>query len=327
MGAFVMGLDGGSSKSHLALFDMAGKRIDFVSWGPLNHEVMDGGFEQLERELYNLIHLALDRNGLHMADLACGVFGMSGADTKKQHARITTIYQRLGLDHAVVINDAFLPIKAVSTTGYGIGAINGSGCTVAGIGLDGSMLQIGGCGGLTGDMGGGSQLGQTVARTVYASLFKGGKPTSLCAMLQKRLGVHRDEDFLDTLIEHLDSGAVTLSDLNRMLFEAAGQGDAVALRLLQETGEDSAMAIGNLLERLKFPSGEPVDVALAGSVYVKGCNPALVNALEDKAAQLAGGRTLRFTITDRPPVMGAIVWALNGFLPAGQAIARVRAQL
>ena len=327
MGAFVMGLDGGSSKSHLALFDTAGKRIDFVSWGPLNHEVMDDGFEQLERELHDLIHLALDRNGLRIADLARGVFGMSGADTKKQHAQITGIYRRLGLDRPVVINDAFLPIKAVSTSGCGIGAINGSGCTVAGIGADGSTLQIGGCGGLTGDLGGGSQLGQTAARAVYASLFKGGPQTLLSAMLKKRLDVSRDEDFLDTLIDHLDSEAVTLSDLNRMLFEAAGQGDAVALRLLQETGEDSAMAIGNLLERLPFPSGEPVDVALAGSVYVKGSHPALVNALQRKAASLAGSRKLRFTITDRPPVMGAIVWALDGFLPADQAIARVREQL
>ncbi len=326
MGSFVMGLDGGSSKSHLALFDTAGKRIDFVSWGPLNHEVMDGGFEQLEQELHDLIHLALDRNGLRMADLARGVFGMSGADTKKQHAQITGIYQRLGIDHPVVINDAFLPIKAVSTTGYGIGAINGSGCTVAGIGADGSTLQIGGCGGLTGDLGGGSQLGQTVARTVYASLFKGGPQTLLCEMLQKRLNVSRDEDFLDTLIEQLESRAITLSDLNRMLFEAANQRDAVALQLLQETGEDSAMAIGGLLNRLPFPSDKPIDVALAGSVYVKGGNPALVDALKSKASQLAGGRALRFTVTTRPPVMGAIVWALNDLLPAEQAIARVAAQ-
>ncbi|MEA5013399.1 MAG: BadF/BadG/BcrA/BcrD ATPase family protein [Candidatus Limiplasma sp.] len=327
MKGFVMGLDGGSSKSHLALFDISGTRIDFVSWGPLNHEVMDGGFEQLERELHELIRLALDRNGLRLEDLRRGVFGMSGVDTKKQQSKIHGIYQRLSIADPLVVNDAFLPIKAVSPTGYGIGAINGSGCTVAGLGLEGRMLQIGGCGGLTGDLGGGSQLGETVARTVYESIFKGGAPTMLSPMLRERLGVQRDEDFLDMLVERLDSGDVTLSDLNQMLFEAANQRDEVALRLLRETGEDSARAIGGLLQRLPFPKDGPVDVALAGSVYVKGSNPALVNALKDKATLLAKGRALRFTVTDRPPVMGAIVWALEGFLPAGEAIARVGPQL
>ena len=327
MSGFVMGLDAGSSKSHLALFDLSGARIDFVPWGPLNHENMDGGFEQLGRELRALVDLALERNELHMKDLARGVFGMSGADTARQRASIGAIYKRLGVRHPLVVNDAYLPIKAVSPTGCGIGAINGSGCTVAGIGADSAMLQIGGCGALTGDMGGGGHLGEVVAGTVYASLFKGGAETLLCPMLKRRLGVQRGEDFLDALIEQLDAGTLRLSDMGQMLFEAADRGDAVALGLLEATGKDSARAIAGLLERLPFPADEPVDVALAGSVYVKGSNPALVDALVRKATALAGGRTLRFTVTEHPPVMGAIVWALADYLPAGRAIERVGAQL
>ncbi|MEA4896674.1 hypothetical protein ACH6CV_12725 [Bacillota bacterium Meth-B3] len=327
MNGFVMGLDAGSSKSHLALFDLSGARIDFVPWGPLNHENMDGGFEQLEREMRALVALALKRNKLSIEGLVRGVFGMSGADTARQRASIRAICGRLGVKHPLVVNDAYLPIKAVSPTGCGIGAINGSGCTVAGIGVGSVMLQIGGCGGLTCDMGGGGHLGEVVAGTVYASLFKRGAQTLLCPMLKRRLGVTRDEDFLDALIEQLDAGTLMLSEMGQMLFEAADRGDAVSLQLLEATGEDSARAIVGLLDRLPFPAGEPVDVALAGSVYVKGSNPALVDALKRKATSLAGDRPLRFTVTDHPPVMGAIVWALTDYLPAERAIERVGAQL
>ena len=327
MKEFVMGLDGGSSKSHLALFDVYGRSIDFISWGPLNHEVMRDGFDRLEGELRALIRQALDRNNLHISGLKRGVFGMSGADTKKQHEKLTAIFQTLGIPKPLVVNDAFLPIKAVTSTGYGIGAINGSGCTVAGIGADGSTLQIGGFGGLSGDMGGGFQLGETVARTVYASLFKGGAPTMLWDMLKEKLSITRDEEYMEALVDQLEAGQLTLSDLNLMLFNAADQGDAVALRLLREIGEDSAKAIGTIIKKLPFPPEEPVDVCLAGSVYVKGSNPALVDALKNTASLVSEGHELRFTVATRPPVMGAVVWALDGLIPAKEAIRVVGGQL
>lgn len=327
MMGYVMGLDGGSSKSHLALFDTNGNYIDFVKWGPLNHESMEGGFEQLERELHDMLAVALERNGLSISGLRRGVFGMSGVDTCWQEEAIRGIFLRCGVKNPLVCNDAFLPIKAVSRQGYGIGAINGSGCTVAGIGVDGSMIQIGGCGGLTGDLGGGSNLGETVVRTVYASIYKGGPSTMMRDMLFEKLGISREEDFFNALAKQMGNETVALSDINLMLFEAANMGDAVALDLLSKVGEDSAMAIGGALSRLSFPDGEAIDVALAGSVHVKGSNPALVDALKRKVIELAGDRDIRFTITDRPPVMGAIVWALKDYLPAEEAIARVRDQL
>lgn len=327
MSGFVMGLDGGSSKSHLALFDTDGKRIGFEEWGALNHEGMRGGFDQLERELGELIGRALSHGGLRIDDCARGVFGMSGVDTRNQQAAISAMYRRLGVREPVVVNDAYLPIRAVSTSGRGIGAINGSGCTVAGIGADGTMLQIGGCGGLTGDLGGGSEIGMSVVRAAYQATFKGGEPTMLRDMLFERIGIEREEDFLDVLAERMADGSASLSTLNRLMFEAAGRGDALARRLLTEIGEDSAMAIGGALARLSFPEGQPIDVALAGSVYVKASDPTLVDALKRKAIQLAGDRVLRFTVTATPPVAGAVVWALDGLLPASEAIARVTRQL
>ena len=327
MTRYVMGLDGGSSKSHLALFDTQGNHIDFVPWGPLNHEGMDDGYEQLERELQALFALALGRNGLTKEGLARGVFGMSGVDTCWQEKAIREMLVRCGAENLLVCNDAFLPIKAVSPRGYGICAINGSGCTIAGIGADGSMLQVGGCGGLTGDMGGGGYLGETVVRAVYTQLYKCGPATLLKDMLFQRLGVIREEDFYNTVAKRMDDDPFFLSNLNRMLFEAATLGDGVAVDLLTKAGEDNAMAIVGALRRLTFPEGEAVEVALSGSVHVKGSDPALVDGLKRKVNQLAGGREIRFTITDRPPVMGAVVWALQEYLPAPEAIARVREQL
>jgi N-acetylglucosamine kinase-like BadF-type ATPase len=205
--------------------------------------VLPGGFAQLEQELRQLLSQALERNGLSPKDLHRGVFGMAGADTRRQSGTIRDILTRWGMENPLVINDAYLPVKAASQRGYGIGAINGSGSTVAGIGADGSMLQIGGCGGLTGDIGGGSYLGEAAVRAAYKAMYKGAPPTLLQGMLFERLGVQREQDFLEALTEAREAGELRLSDLNRLRFEAARQGDKVALGILARTGEDSAMAI------------------------------------------------------------------------------------
>ena len=55
---------------------------------------------------------------------------------------------------------------------------------------------------------------------------------------------------------------------------------------------------------------DTLDVVLAGSIYVKGENPAAVDRL--KADVLSANRDLKinFHILKQPPVMGAILWAL-----------------
>jgi hypothetical protein len=62
-------------------------------------------------------------------------------------------------------------------------------------------------------------------------------------------------------------------------------------------------------------------------VHVKGEHPALIDALKNRVLEGARGREIRFTLTDRPPVLGAVVWALEDCLPAAEAIALVREQL
>ena len=48
MTEYVIGVDIGATKSHLALFDSSGSLVDFGQWGPLNHEALPGSFAQFE---------------------------------------------------------------------------------------------------------------------------------------------------------------------------------------------------------------------------------------------------------------------------------------
>ena len=85
MAKFVLGVDGGGTKTHCALFDIYGNKIDLVNWEPTNYECMQGGFSELKEELEEMTAYILDRNSLRTDDLTKSVFGLGGVDTVFQH--------------------------------------------------------------------------------------------------------------------------------------------------------------------------------------------------------------------------------------------------
>lgn len=302
----VLGLDGGGTKTHLALFTPEGQLVDFRHGGTLNHEMLPGGMAQLEQELARLIGGALAANGLGYEEIAWAVLGLAGVDTPIQHTAISEILRRLGLREFTLCNDAFLGIPAGNPEGWGVCAINGTGATLAGINQSGEMLQIGGIGAFSDDMGGASYLADRVTARVYRHLYRDGEETQLTPMLLARLGCGHKGEYAET-VNHLPRAEV--AGLNRLLFAAAAEGDAVALEELAGCAENYAGGIAVMARELGLTDTLPV--VLAGSVFVKEQNPVLVEMLQQKVAQRLPGTALRFTLLDAPPVAGAITWALR----------------
>ena len=112
MSEYVIGIDTGATKSHLALFDTAGAFVDFGHWGPLNHELFPGSFAQFEDELSQFIARHLSKNEIPVKQVKYGVFGIAGVDTKNQHGIISKIMSRLGFERFTLVNDAFLGVPA-----------------------------------------------------------------------------------------------------------------------------------------------------------------------------------------------------------------------
>lgn len=321
---YVIGIDGGATKSHLALFDVQGHKVDFAHWGPLNHENLKGGLVQLQEELDAFMGGVLAKNGLGIHQVRCAVLGMAGVDTKREAALVADIVRACGVKEAVVCNDGYLPVKAVSGQSCGICAISGTGCSVAGIDPSGRMIQVGGHGGLTGDMGGGAYLSEQMVRAIYTHLYKGRQSTLMKDLLFPILGVTDDLDFMDVLADRSAAKRFRLADHGYLVFEAAGRGDEVACRVLRESGEDYARSISGAIKRLSFPEGVPIDIVLAGSAFVKASCSLMIDTLKERLAYFHPATPLRFTLFDKPPVAGAVVWALEGIWPVADRPALIK---
>ena len=318
MTEYILGVDGGNSKTHYALFDSCGNPVNFIRAGTASHENI--GYEGMKQELDKRIHELLSVTGLSVGDICSSVFGLAGADTEKQHVEIGKRIAGIGLKGFKVCNDAFLGLKAGSKRGYGICSNIGTGTTCGVIDRHGNMLQIGGLGDLSGDDAGGQFISNKVLRIVYESIYKSGQQTLMKEILFDILGILDEKILVDSIYEKVSTGIIPRSVISSIAFIAANKGDAAALELLKQVGRSVAKPVIEAFKRFDFSEEEEIDILLAGSIYAKGENPTIMETLKSELAEKIGTR-LRYCLVKEPPVAGAVLWAyeeLHGI--AGEAL-------
>jgi N-acetylglucosamine kinase-like BadF-type ATPase len=320
---YYLGMDGGGTKTDCVLYDAETDELSFCCGGPTNHEVLPGGLEELPAAVCAAAEPLLRRAGIGPEALRAGAFGLGGVDTPIQQTMITQVLAGMGFGRFALANDAYLGIQA-ECGGVGIAAVNGSGYSVVGINRAGQRLQIGAHSEMTGDKGGGDYLVPAVVRAAYTQLFKDGPQTAMTQMLFRWAGAECEEDFCQAVaLRILSDRAGAYAEISRILYRASAQNDAEARRILTECGEDYALSVRCVADKLKMEG--PIDVALLGSQFTK---------CEDACAIEALRRTLdpvrfRLRLIGTRPVAGALLWALElgGEPRQGEAAAQLKARV
>lgn len=308
MAKYVIGVDGGGTKTHYALSDSNGKLMSFIQGGPGNHEVYPDGYKGVSKEIKGSIYKLLQQSRLKPKDIDYSIFGLAGVDTKRQQKELSKIICETGIRNFKVFNDAFLGIKAGSDKGYGVCSINGTGTCCVGIDKNGDWLQIGGTGWSFGDEAGGGYIGDVVIRKVYDSIYRCGQQTIMKEMLFEKLGIDEESDFVDAVYEKVYSNKIKIADLSKIAFYTANEGDEVALELLRHSGREMAKSVIGVIRRLNFYYEEEIDIVIAGSVNLKGENPALIRMFKQEVCYGVKNK-VRFIALQVPPVAGAVLWA------------------
>ncbi|NQX70051.1 N-acetylglucosamine kinase [Paenibacillus alba] len=306
---YIIGVDGGNSKTDYFLFDTQGNFIDHIHTSTCSHEQFKDAYVSTFRIMNEHIQHLLTRNQLSMADIAAGAFGLAGADIPSQKEQLCEVIERIGFTNYALDNDSFLGVKAGSAQGYGICSINGSGTVTGGISPSGKRLQVGGVGSeLSGDEAGGFFLARKALRAVYDSLYRMGPETELKSPVMELLQVDRKELFMEFALDGMLKRSLPITKLVQILFASADQGDAVALAILDNTAKQLAYSTVGCMHNLDF--GQNVDIILAGSVWVKAESPLLLQTYKDYVTRMTD-HTCQFIILQVPPATGAVLWALE----------------
>ncbi|HHU56204.1 MAG TPA: N-acetylglucosamine kinase [Acholeplasmataceae bacterium] len=305
---YILGVDGGNTKTDYFLFDTNANFIDFYRSSTCSHEALPDSFNGSYRVMKKDLDYILGKNNLKPENITASVFGLAGCDTPYQKSKLEEVVSKLGFTNFRVVNDSFLGIKAGTSNGVGVCSINGTGTSCGGIDKNDSYLQVGGIGAVVGDEAGGYNLSRKVVRAVFDAAYRFGKPTSLTKIVYDKLGVTDKYYLMEKISDYYLSRKINYTDFTIACFEEANKGDEVACEILKSTAEQLARSAGGVVVNLDFD--EPVEIVLAGSVWVKGSSPIMVEEFI-KYINMFTGKKCVVTKLIVPPATGAIIWALE----------------
>ena len=310
MKKYVLGVDGGGTKTHYALYNIENNSLKIIEGGAANHEVMEGGFDQLEQVLNDMLSIICNDAGINLSDINMSVFGLAGVDTKAQHKIISEIITKIGIKDFVLCNDSYLGIKAGCEKGYGICANNGTGFTVSAIDTKGDMIQIGGQGYFTGDNGGGSAMITTAVCKVYEQLYKLGEETMLKDLIFSEYNIVDKSTFTEIITKKLENDYKdAVLTIGKHLYEAANSNDKIALDILYDVGVEYGKSICGAINELNFNGY--CQVIMTGSQFVKGSNPRAKETMKAYVQNKCPNYMFDFKLLKQSCSMGAILWALE----------------
>jgi N-acetylglucosamine kinase-like BadF-type ATPase len=277
--AFVIGVDGGGTKTQVLIGDAEGRVLGRGAAGSSNVQTV--GVEATYAALDAAVAAALDEAGLGGKPRAL-CLGMAGAGRAADRAVIERwASARYPGVPARVTHDAALVLAAGTPAGWGIAVLCGTGSLVYGVDPSGAAARAGGWGYLLGDEGSGYALGRAALRAVARAADGRGPSTSLTDAVLAHWSLSAPE----ALIAHVyrpPLSRAAIAELAPLVVAEAEAGDGVASALVQEAGRALAVAVWAVAARLSFPV--PIPCALAGSVIVRArsIRRALLNAVSSR---------------------------------------------
>ena len=270
----------------------------------------------------SIVDAGLDVDGHPVAEL--GVLCLSGADLPVDDRRISRgIGGSAWTTRHVLRNDTFAVLRAGTDRDWGIGVVCGSGMNCTGVAPDGRIFRFPALGDISGDWGGGYDLGSEALWHAIRSSDGRGARTSLERRVPAHLGFRRPRH----VTEALHTGRLDPSDLRDLapvLFDAATQDDdAVAGSLVDRQADEIVLMVRAALRRLRLTSLDP-DVVLGGGI-MRATDPRFHARIAEGIAGVCPRASVK--ILSAPPLIGAAMLGLDLLAGTRAAHARARASL
>jgi N-acetylglucosamine kinase-like BadF-type ATPase len=319
----VLGIDGGNSKTDLALLRADGEVLSLVR-GPQSsphHLGVDGCLRVLDE----LLGAALAEAGLPNGDGPAAEVGkllLAGVDFPSEEEELANAASKGRLASRISVgNDTFAVLRAGTERGWGVAIVCGAGINCVGVAPDGRHARFPALGSITGDWGGGYDVGLAAVSAAARSEDGRGEKTTLEQAVPAHFGLETPTQLAEAI--HRNQIAMRrVIELAPVVFTEAGH-DHVAAGIVDQLAEEVVTLVRVALERLGMTDA-PVDVVLGGGLMQSG-DARLIKAVQAGLEEVAPAATAQ--VTSSPPVVGAALLALDELEAEPDAQARARREL
>jgi len=303
---YVIGVDGGGTKTLAATANLKGKILFRVKSGPSNPRNVG-----LERAVFNItsaVNSLLKRikNGKIVSTaIALPAIEEEYHNKKeeilnclKNQKRISKIFQ----GNVKIISDQIVAFRSGTSRKDGVLLIAGTGCVAHGWRGD-KELKISGWGWLT-DEGSAFWVGQKVLQVILKEIDRRGPKTLLTELAFRELEAKNEIDILKKI--YTRNPTEITPQLSIICDKASKKGDKIARRIMVEAGKELALAAKKVIQELKFQEIK-FPLVLVGSMFK---SKIVLNKVKRDIRKIAP--KAQFIRPSEEPVKGVIRLATDG---------------
>ncbi len=256
---YILGIDGGGSKTTAILADETGKILGKGRGGASNYQTigLENAGQAIKFAAAAAVEQAAENLSVSWADLegsVAVVAGLAGADRPQDRERLRAALlaqmpvNPIGLR---VEHDALVALAAATGNKPGIILIAGTGSIAFGIDRNGRQVRAGGWGPILGDEGSGYFIGRAALTAVLWEYDGRGKPTSLTKRITSYLQVTQPDEIVP-LVYQGPLQRPEIARLAEIVLEEAAGGDEVSCRIIADAADHLVKLISAVLSRLDW---------------------------------------------------------------------------
>lgn len=260
---YLIGMDGGGTKTKCILTDINLKTVYETSGGPSNFLVI--GIEKVSGTILNLIIECTAHQKISSNDIESIILGTTGGGRRNDAEILESQIIKNATDKSIMINkfrvesDARIALEGAFSGNAGSILIAGTGSIMFGKDEVGNIHRVGGFGRFIGDEGSGYRIGR-IGLNAAARAFDGrAKYTKIADLLDQEFSISSSEE----LITEVYRNNFNIASVTPLVFDAAESGDKIAQRILEDEANELLLHISAMKEKLKV---QILKVSLIGSL-------------------------------------------------------------
>ncbi len=296
---YIIGVDGGGTKTEAALADLKGKILNLMKTGSSSSTNI--GIKKTAENLAEVINKIKQNKKVDLIFL-----GLPGVEkiykNKKEEIKREILKRLKDFNGKIIIDsDQIVAFRSGTDKKNGIVLISGTGCVCHGW-RGNKEVKASGWGWLA-DEGSGFWVGQRGLQAVFKEL-DGRKPKTLITkLLFDEWGLKNQDDLLAKI--YLNYSVRQISLISKIVDKAANKGDKIAGAIMEEAGKELTISTLTVIKKLSFQK-EKFPIVLVGGMFdSKITSKSFIKEVKKTA------KKAEFIHNKKRPVIGAVKLAVE----------------
>ncbi|QMS90400.1 ATPase [Nostoc edaphicum CCNP1411] len=278
--SYVLGIDGGGSKTVCILMDDLHQILGRGEAGPSNYQSIgiEATLQSMQSAIHNAVEAEIIANTVNVEAVCLGLAGVGrtadievvkGLVQELQNNKYLPITWALQPANIVICNDAFIALIGGIGQPVGIVVAVGTGSIIFGRNHQGYTKRVGGWGYILGDEGSAYKIAVSGMNAALKSYDGREMSTNLVESFKQHLDFESIEDLIEVIYRR-EWGVQQIAALAPIVDFAAASGDVLANMIIDDAVKELVKATSTVIDAI-FSADSVLEVVTTGSVWRSRC--------------------------------------------------------